>query len=179
MPFTSMAVAGGTALAKVGAGTLLADAIAVTIAGTAIQVMGARESAKAERAMYKYNAAVATQEAAQKRRATQEEQQIRRERMRRVLKTQRALYAKGKIRMTGSPIETQLQAVEDMASDIATYAYEGETQARRFESRAGMERFRAKTARQAGRMGVAGALFGGVSQIGMMGLQYKLAKVKA
>lgn len=176
MPFTGIAVAGGTKLAAIGAGTLLADAVVMTVAGMTVQAMGARESAKAERAMYKYNAAVAQQEAAQKRRATQEEQQIRRERMRRTLKTQRALYAKGKIRMIGSPIEVQLQAVEDMASDIGALAYGGEIEARRFESRAAIESHRAKTARRAGRMGVAGALFGGVSQIGMMGLSYKLAQ---
>lgn len=145
-----------------------AAAIALVAVGAGVQAYGARQQYKAEAAMHKYNAAVAQQEAAMKRRASQEEQQIQRERMRRVLKTQRALYAKGKIRMVGSPIEVQLQAVEDMAADIATGAYGREIEARRWESVATMERFKKKAVRRAGRLAVAGALFGGAGQIGMM-----------
>jgi len=140
--------------------------------------MAARRQAKGQEAMAKYNAEVMAREAAEKRKASLEEQKTRRERMRQTLKTRRALYAKAGVLMEGSPMETQLQAAEYMAEDIAELSRSMEVQARRFESQAALDVYRGRAARAAGRLGVATSLVGGVSDISRLGLSYHLAKKK-
>jgi len=150
-------------------------AVAATAAGiTVMQVMGMREEAKAQAAMYKYNAEVARRDAAAKRRASLEEQQIKREEMRRRLKTQRAQFAKAGF--VGSPMEVQLQTIETMVADISTLRYTRETEARRFESQAAIEMFKRKAAIKAGKIGVGTALFKGIGDIAMMGIKQKLTE---
>ena len=149
---------------------------ATMAAGTAMQMSGAHQAAKSEAALYKYNAALDRREAQQRRTASLDEQRIRRDQMRRTLKRQRVGVAKAGIQMRGSPFEAQLATVEAMSSDIAMLAYGRELEATGLEARAGIGRYRAGAARQAGRIGVATALVGGISDISKLGIRKHLAK---
>jgi len=153
-----------------------AISVAATVAGTAMQVAGSRQAAKSEAALYKYNEALNLREAQQRRTASLSEQSIRRDQMRKTLKRQRTAIAKGKIRMGGSALLTQLESVEIMSADIAMFAYGRELEATGLETKAGVSRFRAGAARQAGRLAVGTALVGGVSGIAKLGIKSQLAK---
>lgn len=174
MPFMPLVV-GAVKLAATAKG-LMAIAVATTAVGTAMQMKGAKQSAKSEAALYRYNAEIAKREAEAQRRASMEEQHIQKDSMRRALKRNRALYAKGKVMMTGSPLEVQLATVETMAADIATLATERELGVSRARSRIGLERFRAGAAEQAGKLAVGTTLVGGVSDISKLGISYYLNK---
>ena len=155
---------------------LMVAGVATMAVGTAMQMAGARQSAKAEATLYRYNAAVAEREAAEKERASREEQLIQREQAREVLKRQRVLYAKGKIMPSGSYLEVQLKSAKTMAADIAELTHTRTMEAGRLRSRATIERFKSKAALQTGRLGVATSLVGGVSDISRLGMSYYLNK---
>lgn len=172
MPFTTAATMTGIATTST---MVVADVAVMAMAtGAVVQAYGAREQTKSQAAMYEYNERVRQQQAAQQRRASLEEQHIQRDRMKTELKRRRALYAKGKIRMEGTPFETQLEAAEEMATEIAFMAESRSIQAGRYASAAGLESYKAKATRRAGRIGVATALFGGVSDISKLGIKYAM-----
>jgi uncharacterized sporulation protein YeaH/YhbH (DUF444 family) len=176
-------LAGGTALtgtfgtAITWGGTLAGAAVGSMVEGTAYQVRAARQAAKTQEAMYEYNAKVRQQEAAQIRRASLEEQHIRRDDMRRLLAKRRALYAKGGVTMAGSPMEAQLDVVSEFTEDISRMSLAYDIEAKRQLSGAGLETYKAKAAKRAGRLAVGTALFGGLSDIATLGLRYQLQKL--
>lgn len=156
--------------------TLLVIGIGAVVAGTAVQMYGAAQQAKATATMYEYNAEVNRREAEQQRKISLEEQQIKRDELRRHLAAQRVAYAKAGVTPAGSPTEVMLQTVEDYSADIAMLALGRETAARRFESAAGLDVYRAGYARAAGPLQVGAALFGGISQTAQMGISYHLVQ---
>lgn len=171
-----MAFAAPVAAALTSKAGLIALTIGSKVVGTIIEMRGAKAQAKSLEAIYKYNASVKEREAAQIRRANLEEQAVRREQMWRFIKTRRAAYAKGGVVMEGSPMEAQLQAVSDISDDIDRMSLSYEIAAKRATSEAGLEIYKAKAARQAGKISVGTALFGGLSDLAMMGLNYQLQK---
>ncbi|GAF85514.1 unnamed protein product, partial [marine sediment metagenome] len=73
-------------------GAILTDvAIGAVLTGVGMQMKGAKQAAKSEAALYKYNAQVAEREAQATRRASIEEQHVQRENLRRTLKRNRAV----------------------------------------------------------------------------------------
>jgi len=162
-----------------GAGTAAAAfwakaSVAATLAGAAIQAVGARRAAKAEKKRLEYNAAVDRRDAEQRRIASLEDQQIQREKARLHLKRQRAMIAKAGIQMAGSPLEVQLKTAEIFAQDIGMLAYGAEVEAQRFETSAGISKMMAGYAQKAGRIGVGAALLGGAGRIAQTGIEYEL-----
>lgn len=155
---------------------LLAGSMGMAAAGSGMQARGERQRAKSQAAMYEYNAGVQRREAAQIRRANLDEQRVRRDEMRRTLKQRRVLYAKASVTMAGSPMETQLQTAQELAEDIARLTETYDIEAQRAMSQAGLDVYRAKAAKKAGRLGVRTTLFGGISDIAKLGLKYELQK---
>ena len=151
-------------------------AIAMMGVGMYVQARGASEQARAEAKMHKRNAEVAKKDAAQVRTSSLEEQQIQREKMRRHLSAFRAQTAKGGIRMSGSPLETQLAIAEVYATDIGMMAYGSEIEAKRYESQGALSRYRASAARRAGQLAVTSALVGGGSQMMGLGVNYQMSR---
>jgi hypothetical protein len=148
------------------------SAMAMMAGGSVIQAYGAREAAKAEAAIYKYNAEVAMREAHQQNVISLEEQRMGRETMRQTLAKQRARYAKAAVQMAGTPFQVQLKAVSDMAADLAMLGYGRQISAQQLRSRAVTEAFKKESARKAGRIGVFTSLLGGAGDIA----KFKLSK---
>ena len=183
---------------------LSAASIAVSILGTFYQVRGIQTQAKSRGAVYAYNAQLLErnakiqeqnarkriEEAALVRRAGLEEQRVSRKEMRRTLKTHRTLYAKAGVLMEGSPMDFELQVVEDVSEDIGRLAKAYELEAKGITSQAaafrtlaetkrlrgGYETFKAKAAKRAGRLGVGTALVGSISDISRLGISRYLSR---
>lgn len=145
--------------------TLLLTSMVATVGGTAINIASARSEAASTAALARQEFAVLRNEAVQRRRMSAEEQHIMREDMQRTLKTQRALYAKSGVTMSGSPMQVQLQTVETMAEDIGMLAYIRETEARKLESGAGFSMMEAGAAQRLGKLRVGQTLFSGAGQL--------------
>lgn len=155
---------------------LAATAVTAIAMGTVTQMQAAKQQAQSAEAMYRYNAEVMRREASQIKRASLEEQRTMKEDMLSFLKRQRVLYAKGQIRMDGSPFEVQLETISVMSEDIARLSEAYDIEAGRAVSAAGLEIYKAGAARRAGRLAVGTTLFGGVSDIATLGLQYQLQR---
>jgi len=148
-------------------------AVGATTIGTVLQAYGAKQQAQATAAMHRYNAEVGKREAEYIRRKSREEQRLMRDRARQTLKTQRVQYAKGKVR----PVLAVLtESAEIMAEDIAMFAGERKIEAQRALSGASFDLLRATLTERAGRLTVGGTLFGGLSRVATMGLEYQLRK---
>lgn len=154
---------------------LLVSSIAATTGGTAMQMRSIQEQTDAAVATSLYEAKVYKSEQSAIRRMSAEEQKLMRENLRSTLKRQKTLVAKSGTTMRGSPMQVQLRTVEDMAHDIGTLAHTRDIEARRFGQKATLSVMQAKFARKAGKIGKRQALWGGASQLGMLGMQYHLA----
>lgn len=155
---------------------LAATAVTAIVMGTATQMQAQKQQAKSAEAMYRYNAEVMQREASQIKRAGLEEQRTHREDMRHLLKRQRALYAKAGVRMEGTPMEVQLETISVMSEDIARLSEAYDIEAERAVSAAGLETYKARAVRRAGRLAVGTTLFGGVSDIATLGMKYQLQR---
>lgn len=153
---------------------LLAGGIGMMGMGMYTGMAGARAGAQASSEAAQYESSVYLEEAAQRRLMSLEERKIMREQLGRTLKERRAKYAKSGVRMTGSPFQAQLQAVEDMSYNIGMLAYMRETEARRLESQAVLSRKKGRAAIQLGKLEVRQTLYGGIGQMATMGLSYAL-----
>jgi phage protein D len=139
-----------------------------------IQAKTADEQAEEQEAVLEYNAAVARQGKETTRRAALEEKHRIKERTRRTLARNRALTAGSGLQMAGSPFEAQLAVIEDAADELGLADYRSEISVRRQESQAQMFEMQAKAAKRAGKLGVAAALVGGVSQIATFRAKQKM-----
>ena len=151
----------------------LAPAIPYIIAGASayMSYMGARQQAKSEKALYEYNAQVKQAESDHVRLASQEAQRAQRDKMRKVLATQRSRYGAANVIMTGSPLEMQLETIETFEADIAASVFEKNMDIDRLKSSATMDRYRAQASKTAGKYAMASAILGGASS--MMGIYSK------
>lgn len=154
---------------------LLMGGTAAIAGGTAVQMRGAQEQADTAVATARYEAGVYKAREVEIRRLSAEEQKLMREDLRSTLKRQRTLIAKSGTTMRGSPMQIQLRTVEDMARDIGRLSHARAMEARRLGSQASLSTMEAKFARKAGKIQKRQALWGGASQLAMMGMQYKLA----
>ncbi len=168
MPFMA-----ATFLGTATTGQALATAAVISAAGTGVAMYGQQQQAKAQSAMAKYNAEAAAQEIKARTRSGQEEQQIRREQARKVLERQRVLYAKAGVQPI---LDVQLDTAEALASDIAISTYNNQLGIGRLRSEIGLQKYAASSYQQAGRMGMGATLFGGMSQLSQLGIQYSMAK---
>lgn len=159
-----------------GAGALTMLGVGGVIGGTAIQAQAARQQGQTEAAILEYNAAVAKQEAETTRTASAEEQALMREKMRKTLARNEVSVAASGFSMAGSPLDVQLGVIDDYAHDIGTLAYNREIEARKHESQARIFKYQAGAAKEAGRLGVGAALFGGVSSLTQIGLMNRLLR---
>jgi len=174
--FAGIIGAGGALTAG---GLLTAGSAAMTVAGTLTQASGARAAAGTEKALYRYNAALDEREAQQRRTASLSEQSIRRDEMRRRLKSNRTAIGKSGTTYGGSNLLAQLETIEVMATDIANLAYGREMEYEALKSSAGSKQVMGKAAGQAGKLGVGTAIIGGVSDLAKLGIQRELRKQQA
>lgn len=167
MPFGGAAVAGGGgAAAATGLSLGAKFAIGATIGGTILQVLGARQQAKQQSALAKYNAQLEIQRAERLKQVGKTVQEQRKEDIRRLLARQRVDFAKGGvIGTTGTPLTVGLETAGREAYNAIIERHNTEIGVSQAESRAEIFGIKAKSAKSAGKFNVGASLLTGVSQV--------------
>lgn len=141
-------------------------AAAVLIGGaTYMKVKAEQEKTKQQVALAKYNQQVELQKAEQVRRAESVKQEQRKKDTLRMLAEQKVGFAKGGvITTTGTPLTVAMESAGRTAYDGVMARHNAEIKATQFESQADVFKFKAKSAKQAGKYAVGAALFSGATQ---------------
>lgn len=154
-------------LARITAAPMLTRiAVGAAIAGTVIQVKGARQQAKSQAALNKYNAQLEIQRAERLKQIGKTEQEQRKLDIRRLLARQRVSFAKGGvIGTTGTPLTVGLETAGREAYNAIIERHNTEIGVSQAESRAEVFEIKAKSAKTAGKFNVGASLLTGVSQV--------------
>lgn len=145
-------------------------ALATSLVGTGLSAYGQYRQGQAQQQAYEYNAKVAEANAeAQKTETTYEEQQSH-ERLRRLMGTQRTLYAKAGVDLSsGSPLLVLAETAAEGAEEIQAIRYGGDVAATKELNQARLDRMYGKNTYNAGMIG-AGSTF--LTGLGQAGTQY-------
>ena len=152
---------------------MFALAAVATAAGTVFEAMAVKGQAESEEAINEYNAAAARQKAGATRTAAAEEKAVLRERMRDALARNESLVASSGFQMAGTPLQNQMNVINDYAHDIGTLGYQRETEAKQLMNQARLFEYQAESARKAGKLGLGATLVGGVGRMAQIGIMKK------
>lgn len=142
---------------------LAAAAPYIVGAGAAVSAFGSYKSGQAQASAGKYNAKLATQQAAQN-------EETVRNRLRKLLASQRALYAKAGVDLSsGSPVSVLAETAAEGERDALIVRYGGQAEA-------AQQKMYASSAKTAGIMGGIGTLLTGLGQAGGMYYQNRVIR---
>ncbi len=142
--------------------------LAVSVAGTAMSAMGQIRQGQAQKAAYDYNTQVAEQEARVARAGAAREEEVHREKLNRLLGTQRALYASAGVDISsGSPLLTMMDTASEGEEEARYIRYGGEVEATSKLNEARLGRFYGGQASRTGRIGAGSTFFTGLGQAGL------------
>jgi len=141
-----------------------AAAAVVTIIAAGVQAYGQYQQAQQQSAVYKYNAKVATNNAASARNAAAIDEYQIREKNKAVMATQRARYAKANLQLSmGSPMEIMAASARQAELDAQVARYRGELGAVGYETQASLLTAQSKSIRQAGVIAAGSSLLSGAA----------------
>jgi len=147
----------------------------IAAVGTGVSAYGQYASARNQEKAYEQNAAIADADANEvKRKAVYEESQAR-TRLRSLMGTQRALYAKAGVDLSeGSPLLVLADTAARGEEDLAYIREGGDVAATRARNTASLQRFYGSTAGKAGTIGALGTLASGFGKtaVGYAGSKY-------
>jgi len=109
--------------------TLAVASLATALVGTGVAVYGQMEQAKTAKAMGRYNAQVAENQALQMEMDSRESVKRRREQNRRLISTQRTGYAASGVTIDGSPLEVMADTAGILELETLDYARQQSQQA--------------------------------------------------
>ena len=132
-------------------------------AQTAMSIIQARQQTKAAKALASYNQGISQSQATQIRAGVAEEQYAKRQDLKRLLLENEARTAASGVKYTGSPIQHELQVIDDISRDITLMGHNAELEARGLESQAQAYSIQRDQASKAGRYQIGQALIGGVA----------------
>ncbi len=156
--------------------TLAPLAVPAIIGSTAIGVLAARQQAKSQSAIAKYNAQVAEQQAKAREQAGKVVATERMRRNARLVQAQRAAFAAGGVTPQGTPMIVELAQVERGTLDALMEGHNAAIGAQQSRSQAELYRAQGSAAIRAGRLGVGQELFSGAVNLSMLSTRKKLAK---
>ena len=142
---------------------LIAGGLASAAAGAGGQIF----AADSERRASNYNADVMDQEAFAAKDKAKAEEDAHRESVKRILSTQRALFAKSGVDMSGSPLLVMEDTARQGELDALTIRYGGDVAAARARSQANLMRMQGADKMTAGYIGAGTTLLTGATQMGM------------
>lgn len=148
----------------------------IIAAGVVLKAVAAKREAKTAEAIAKFNAAAKVRKAERAREVGAEEQLRLRTEMRRTLSRNRVATAVAGVQPIGSPFEAQLEVIRDFSGDISETGRNAQIAALGFETEADLFREQGKEARRAGKLAVASAIIGGVSDLATLNAKQKLAE---
>lgn len=124
--------------------------IIIMALGTAVGVAGSIQAGKAQKAQADYNAKVAENDAIAAKQKAEYDASIHREKVAKLLSTQKALYGKSGVQSSsGSPLLVQNDTVTEGELDAQAILYGGDIEAGRSKSAASLYRMQGKQAKKA------------------------------
>jgi len=146
----------------------------IAAVGVGVSAYGQYQSGQAQEKAYKFNAAIAEQDAtAERKKALYEESQAR-FRLKQLMGTQRTLYAKAGVDLSsGSPLMVLADTAARGEEDIQMIRYGGDVAVAQQRNRASLARFYGSQAGKAGTIGAFGSAASGFSDVYMSGKKAK------
>lgn len=160
-----MAVATSTALAV--------GALALAAAGTGVAVYGQAQQAKTAKAVGKYNAELAENQAAQVEMDAREALKRKRDQARQFAAIQRSRIAKAGVAEEGTPLEILAETAGELELDALAFSRATGIQADSLRGDARLSRYMGANAASAAKIGMGASLLSGASQMAGMGYQYR------
>lgn len=134
--------------------------------GDIIGGIGSFQEGNAQKAMGNYNATIYEQQAATERTNQQLLEYQKRKTIKSQLGTQVANVGKSGIKMSGSPLEVQLDSMANASLDLAIDKYNSDVKAAGYQSSANMSRWEGKQAKKASYLKGGLSILSGVTKIG-------------
>jgi len=147
----------------------------IAAVGVGMSAYGQYQSGQAQEKAYKFNAAIAEQDAAAERKKADYEEGQARLRLRQLIGTQRTLYAKAGVDLaSGSPLMVLADTAARGEEDLEMIKYGGDVSVARQRNQASLQLFYGKQSRTAGTIGAFGTAAAGFSQAyaGYAGMKY-------
>lgn len=144
--------------------TALIIAASAAVVGSGVAAYSSYEAGKSQDALMKYNADLATQDAAVRERDGRILANAQREQNRRLLARGRALYAKGGVAMSGTPLLVEAEQAGQLEMAALEVERTASIDAGRLRSQAVVDRMQGRIARRAGTMQAVGTILQGSGQ---------------
>lgn len=139
-----------------------------SLLGTGLSAYGQYQSGQAQKSAYNYNATIATQEADVARAKAAREEQIHRDKLKRLIGTQTALFGAAGVDIgSGSPLLTLMSTAEEGEKEAQWIKYGGEVEATERLNEAKLNRYYGKQAGRAGRLSAGSTFLTGLGQAGL------------
>ena len=151
--------------------TFLVLAATATAYGTYASMDAAKQQAKSQEEINKYNATIAEQEAEAKRKRGQQEVDLLLDRKERMLSSSKASTAKSGILSAGAPLLVDIETAENVAWDATTTRYNMAVDVNGSLNEAQLYRYQAKAAKRQGKLASNAALWSGAGQMAGLGFQ--------
>jgi len=136
----------------------------IAAVGVGVSAYGQYQSGQAQEKAYKFNAAIAEQDAAAERKKADYEEGQARLRLRQLIGTQRTLYAKAGVDLSsGSPLMVLADTAARGEEDLQMIKYGGDVAVAQQRNQASLARFYGKQTSQAGTIGAFGSAASGLS----------------
>ena len=144
--------------------TALLIAAGAAVAGAGVSAYSSYQSGQATKRLMNYNAELANQDAMVRERDGRILANAQRLQNQRLLARQRALYAKGGVDMTGTPLLVQAEQAGQLEMAALEVERQGSIEAGRFRQQAVLDRMQGKAAARAGSLNAVGTILQGSGQ---------------
>lgn len=144
--------------------TALLIAAGATLVGGGVAAYSSYQSGQATKRLMNYNAELANQDAMVRERDGRILANAQRLQNQRLLARQRALYAKGGVDMTGTPLLVQAEQAGQLEMAALEVERQGSIEAGRFRQQAVLDRMQGKAAARAGSLNAVGTILQGSGQ---------------
>ena len=138
---------------------------AASLASTGVSLIAQRKQQQQQQRSLRRNAALDRAEAARTERVGLEEQRRARARGRSLIASQRTGFAKAGVRREGSPLEIELETLENLELENLELGFNTQTAAAQLRDRARFTDVQARSLKRAGRTSRAATLIGGVGHL--------------
>ncbi len=148
--------------------TIAIAALAMSAVGTGVSALGQIQKGKTEKAAGEYNARVSEANAAAIEKKTVYEEEQSRDKLKRLMGTQRALYAKAGVDITsGSPLLVLADTAAEGEKEAKMIRYGGDVEATQQKNQARLQRLYGSSAYSSGLIGAGSTFFSGMGQAGL------------
>ena len=142
-------------------------ALGVGLAGTTLSSVGQIQAGRAQKAGYDYNAKVNEADAVAARASAAREEEVHREKLKRLMGTQKAVFGAAGVEMEGSPLLILMNTAAEGEREAEFIKYGGEVEATKSLNEARLNRLYGRTVAKSGIIGGASTFLTGLGQAGL------------